>query len=85
MFSQPRVNKPAVLLPSPAKGTRVKPGQQVEVKGVLVDLVLDIMIRRLNDTTGRNRVSQNSGSLRPRMVITNSAGKQVAEGVMPFG
>jgi hypothetical protein len=36
-------NKPEVLFASPAKAQRLKPGDNLEVKAVLVDPVLDIM------------------------------------------
>jgi len=40
-------NKPDVIFASPAADLRLKPGEQVEVKAVLVDPELDIMIRGL--------------------------------------
>ena len=72
-------NKPAVLFASPARDRRVKVGEELFVKAVLIDPVLDIMIRRLNDTgTGDE-------SLDPKVTIARSNGEIVAEGVMPFG
>jgi hypothetical protein len=38
-------NKPQVIFASPAKNTRIKPGEQLQVQAVLVDPKLDIMIR----------------------------------------
>ena len=48
-------NKPSVLFASPARGQTVKPGEEVSVKAVLVDPVLDVMIRRLNDTKRKQK------------------------------
>ena len=63
---------------------------------MLIDPVLDIMIRNLNDTTRKQKktVSNSNGkthsyetnlSLDPTVIIRNSRGERVAEGVMPFG
>ena len=54
-------------------------GQQLQVKAVLTDPQLDIMIRGLRDTRRDNL------SLDPKVTITRADGRQVAEGVMPFG
>ncbi|MBN2133343.1 MAG: hypothetical protein JW741_27845, partial [Sedimentisphaerales bacterium] len=43
-------NKPAVMFASPARGHRIKPGEELNVLAVLTDPVLDIMIRGLRDT-----------------------------------
>jgi len=72
-------NKPAVLFASPARDYRIKAGEELLVKAVLIDPVLDIMIRDLN--TGGDR----STSLDPKVTISRSNGEIVAEGVMPFG
>ncbi len=89
-------NKPDVVFASPAKDKTARPGDEVEVKAVLVDPVLDIMIRRLDDTRRNKKetVKPDKGqeysyerplSLDPQVTITDSAGKTVSEGVMPFG
>ncbi|MGD0516956.1 MAG: hypothetical protein ABSA26_05410, partial [Thermoguttaceae bacterium] len=89
-------NKPEVLFASPAKDKTFKPGEEVSVKAVLIDPVLDIMIRRLSDTTGKKKETTKDGngreftserelSLDPTVTITDSSGKKVAEGTMPFG
>ena len=89
-------NKPDVVFASPAKDRIARPGDEVEVKAVLVDPVLDIMIRGLDDTrrTKKETVKPANGqeyryerplSLDPKVTISDSAGKTVAEGVMPFG
>lgn len=72
-------NKPAVLFASPARDERVKTGDEISVKAVLIDPVLDVMIRDLS--TGGDR----STSLDPKVTIARSNGEIVAEGVMPFG
>jgi hypothetical protein len=89
-------NKPEVLFASPAKDKTFKRGDAVEVKAVLIDPVLDIMIRNLDDTTrkkketvkygdGQESTYEKSFSLDPLVTITDSAGEKVAEGLMPFG
>lgn len=77
-------NEPEVLFALPPKNHRVKAGEELRVKAVLIDPKLDIMIRGLDDTTatGGNRPF---ASLDPRVVITRRNGERVAEGVMPFG
>ncbi len=89
-------NKPAVMFASPAKDQRFALGDEIAVKGVLTDPILDIMIRGLNDTTRKQQKTYKSSdgkthsyethlALDPKVTITNSRGKRVAEGVMPFG
>jgi hypothetical protein len=72
-------NDPDVMFASPAKGYGVKLGGELQVKAVLIDPELDIMIRRLYDQE-KTRVS-----LDPKVLITRSGGEKIAEGVMPFG
>jgi hypothetical protein len=87
---------PSVLFASPAKGRRVKAGEELMVKAVLIDPVLDFMIRDLADTTRRQKRELSLGnnrsqtveedlSLDPTVVITRANGEKVAQGVMPFG
>ncbi len=64
------------LLCSPEKDAAYKTGEEVRVVAVLIDPVLDIMLRGLN---------KNDKSLDPTVTIADSSGKTVAEGVMPFG
>jgi len=89
-------NPPAVMFASPAKHQVFKPGDEIEVAAVLVDPVLDIMIRGMVDTTrkqketyklpdGKEHTVERPLSLDPIVTITNSSGKKVAEGKMPFG
>jgi hypothetical protein len=92
-------NKPAIVFASPATDKPLKLGDTVRVAAVLVDPKLDLMIRRLNDPskTKKQTIKYRLGkqmkeytyqqplSLDPTVTITNSAGKKVAEGVMPFG
>jgi hypothetical protein len=81
-------NKPEVMFASPARDQKFKPGDTVQVKGVLVDPKLDFMIRGLEDTTRPKASPQSRGrnfSLDPKVVITRANGEKVAEGVMPFG
>jgi hypothetical protein len=89
-------NEPEVMFASPAKDYRIKPGEQLTVKAVLIDPELDIMIRRLTDTSRKEKEEYDGPddqketrwigvSLDPKVVITRADGQQVAEGVMPFG
>ena len=89
-------NKPEVMFVSPARHQVLKPGDELHVAAVLVDPVLDIMIRRMHDTSrkqkegyklpnGTEHIIEGPLSLDPTVTITNSSGKKVAEGKMPFG
>ncbi len=86
-------NKPDVMFTSPTNNQRVKPGDTLMVAAVLVDPKLDIMIRRLEDTSrkqtkdaeGKALSYERNLSLDPKVVITRASGEKVAEGVMPFG
>ncbi len=86
-------NPPEVLFTSPTKAQRVRLGEELEVKAVLVDPKLDMMIRGLDDTTrkqtrtpdGRPLNYEKNLSLDPTVLITRTNGEKVAEGVMPFG
>ncbi len=78
-------NKPAVVFTSPAKDQRVKVGAEIEVKAVLIDPELDIMIRRLYETATDDDGKSKRTSLDPKIVITRADGTEVANGVMPFG
>jgi len=82
--------KPEVLFASPAKDVRLKPGDTLEVKAVLIDPKLDIMIRGLDDSTRKQKGTAEgpSGrplSLDPTVIVRRENGEKVAEGVMPFG
>ncbi len=78
-------NKPVVVFTSPAKDQRVKVGAKIEVKAVLIDPKLDIMIRRLYETGTDDDGKSKRASLDPKIVITRADGTEVANGVMPFG
>ncbi len=91
-FSTP----PEVMFATPAKDQTYKPGDEIEVNAVLIDPKLTIMIRGLTDTSrtedkttemgdGRTTTYKQPVSLDPIVTITNAAGKQIAEGPMPFG
>jgi hypothetical protein len=69
-------NKPEILFAYPAKDSVFKPGEEVSVFAVLIDPVLDVMIRGL---------WEKDKSLDPMVTITDSSGKTVAEGTTPFG
>jgi hypothetical protein len=89
-------NKPEVLFASPAKDRTFHPGETISVKAVLIDPKLDLMIRNLDDTQKRNKKKAKPGdgkpqghlrdeSLDPVVTISDSSGKTVSEGPMPFG
>ncbi|MGA3143719.1 MAG: hypothetical protein ABSF10_11980 [Verrucomicrobiota bacterium] len=86
-------NQPDVMFTSPTNSQRVKPGDTLMVAAVLVDPKLDIMIRRLDDTShkqtkdaeGKPLHYEQNLSLDPKVIIMRANGEKVAEGVMPFG
>ena len=91
-------NKPVVVFDTPGKDqTAFKRGEEIKVAAVLVDPKLDIMIRRLYDTSAKGdkeykdatgkvyRTIKVNKSLDPNVVIARTDGEVVAKGVMPFG
>ena len=86
-------NKPMVVFDQPSMSqTSFSRGQKIKFAAVLIDPKLDIMIRRLYDTSVQTEQETSSGhkynrpkSLEPKVVITRADGEVVAEGVMPFG
>jgi len=91
-------NKPMVIFDEPRmSNASFSRGQEIEFAAVLIDPELDIMIRRLYDTSVKvdkeykdrdGKVIQTAKvnkSLDPKVVITRADGEVVAEGVMPFG
>lgn len=72
-------NKPDVLFASPARGQRVKVGEELSAAGVLIDPVQDFMIR------GFSATGEQDGSLDPKVTIARANGEIVAQGTMPFG
>ncbi|MBN2182471.1 MAG: hypothetical protein JW715_11210 [Sedimentisphaerales bacterium] len=91
-------NKPMVVFDQPPKDkTTFSRGEVIQFAAVLIDPKLDIMIRRLNDTSVKvdRELKDSDGkvidtvkvdkSLDPKVVIARADGEIVAEGVMPFG
>lgn len=89
------INKPEIMFVLPARDQKFKRGDEVEVKALLTDPVLDVMIRRLSDTGRMEKITQTRPSgrsstyerpklLEPDVIITNSAGKEVSRDVLPF-
>lgn len=89
-------NKPDVVFALPAKNQQLKLGEKLQVKAVLIDPELDIMICRIADTTrkqkreyidsdGQKHTIEYATPLDPKVIITRVDGEKVAEGVMPFG
>ncbi|MHC4402784.1 MAG: hypothetical protein ACYTG0_24235 [Planctomycetota bacterium] len=81
-------NEPEVMFTSPASKETHHPGDEIVVKAVLTDPVLDVMIRGLRRTDvkeGNAFEDFTRSRLDPIVTITNSLGEQVAKGKMPFG
>jgi hypothetical protein len=90
-------NKPEVLFATPSRDQVLHPGEEIRLEAALIDPVLDIMVRDLIDPTRstKEQVELSDGtkttlytreySLDPIVIITDAAGKRVAEGTMPFG
>jgi hypothetical protein len=89
-------SQPKVIFTTPVKDKIFKPGDEIKIAAVLTDPVLDIMIRRLDDTSrkkketvkladGKETSYERKLSLDPVVTITDSSGKKVSEGEMPFG
>jgi hypothetical protein len=68
-------SKPQVLFASPARDLRLRPGEELNIKAVLIDPALDIMFRSI----------RKGSELNPKVVIKRANGSILAEGVMPFG
>jgi hypothetical protein len=67
--------RPQILFAAPARDQRVKRGDVLDVKAVLIDPALEIMFRQIS----------HEKTLDPTVVIRRANGAVVAEGVMPFG
>lgn len=90
-------NKPMVIFDQPSMSqTAFSRGDQIKFAAVLTDPKLDIMIRRLQDTSvkvdrvlkyrdGKVIHTKVNKSLDPNVVIARADGEVIAEGVMPFG
>ena len=70
-------NEPDVMFASPAKNTRLRLAEELDVKAILFDPVLNIMICSL-------RSFRENRHLEPTASIRDSSGRRVAEGKMPF-
>ncbi len=89
--------KPAAVFTTPAKGHVARPGDKIVFKAVIMDPELGFMVRGIYDTTREigKRTARNAqgelvsvpryATLNPTVSITDSAGKEVAAGPMPFG
>ena len=91
-------NEPMVVFDEPSMSkSSFSRGEEIKFAAVMIDPKLDIMIRRLNDTSVKleKEYKDNEGkvihtakvskSLDPKVVITRADGEVIAEGVMPFG
>ena len=89
--------KPEVHFLAPPEGETFKPGDQIRLAAVLRIPDNGLMIGGLEDMgkkvgemtwtaeDGKQMTSPRYASLDPTVVITDSSGKKVAEGTMPFG
>jgi hypothetical protein len=89
--------RPSVKFVSPESDATIHPGDEVEIEAVLATPVLNLMVTDIKDTLRKTRtltLTDDDGkpveisdfeSLDPKVVITDAAGKRVAEGEMPFG
>lgn len=89
--------QPTVVFTGPAKGKVYRPGQKISIRALMLEPKLGMMLRGLYDTTNKTgtRTATNEqgesvsvpryASLHPTVSITDSSGKQVANGTMPFG
>lgn len=89
--------KPTVRFTSPSAKRVYRPGAGVQFKAMLHDSVTGMMIRGLYDTNNPIRTRTITvpdgtkvemptyATLVPEVTITNSKGKQIATGKMPFG
>jgi hypothetical protein len=89
-------DKPVVVFVQPMRNGRISLGSQARIKAVLVDPVLNIMVRRLEDMShpekkpyktpdGQEMTYEQGPSLDPKVTIARTNGAIVAEGMMPFG
>ena len=91
-------NEPMVIFDQPSVNqTSYSRGQEIKFAAVLIDPILDIMIRGLDDTSVKvdKEFKDSTGkvvftykvdkSLDPKVVIARADGEVIAEGVMPFG
>ncbi len=84
--------KPAILF-SPDKEQAFKPGSTVRIGAIIVEPKLDLLLRGLKKISERTVTGPDGKkvtipqyvSIDPTVAITNSVGKKVAEGTMPFG
>lgn len=89
--------QPTVVFTGPTKGRVYRPGDKISINALMLEPELGMMIRGLYDTkqkTGTRTATDEHGksvrvpsyaSLHPSVSITDSSGKEVASGTMPFG
>jgi len=90
-------SQPTVVFTGPTKGHVYHPGDRVSIRALMLETELGMMLRGLYDTTqetGTRSATDEHGksvkvprytSLHPTVSITDSSGKEVANGTMPFG
>lgn len=85
--------KPAITFINPHGEQTFKPGETVKIEAFLVDPTWNLMVSRVATTAGSREFVASEGGKRvyvprpiePTVEISDSSGKKVAEGTMPFG
>jgi len=79
-------NKAEFYFPRSKKDAVYKPGEEVYLRTVLIDPVLGVLIREeeIDLGDGKKESREENKSLDPVVTITDSRGKIVSEGSMPF-
>jgi len=79
-------NKAEFYFPRSKKDAVYKPGEEVYLRTVLIDPVLGVLIREeeIDMGDGKKESREENKSLDPVVTITDSRGKKVSEGSMPF-
>ncbi len=85
-------DKPQIVLERPLTTDRIAVGQEVTISARIHDPVRDLLLVGLEDTQrmetiqrGQDQPYQRNVTLDPQIVITDSSGKVVTQGKMPFG
>jgi hypothetical protein len=85
-------SKPQIVFEKPLATDRIVAGQEVVVSARIHDLVRDVLVFGLEDTQHKETIQrpgarpyQRNVSLDPQITITDSSGRVVAQGKLPFG
>lgn len=78
VFEYSLANQPEVRFDNPKTGQKITCGDDVRIAAAMVDAKMNTMLQGMENM-------KNSESINPTVVISDSTGKIVAEGAMPFG